>query len=264
MIGQPRDAPATPALILDLPRVERNLAEMARRMAPLPAALRPHAKIHKSPILGRMQLDAGAIGLTTATIWEASAMIDAGLTDVLIANQAVGPIKAAELARLAGHRQPDGGRRERGQRRPSSRRPPRRAGSEIDAIVEVDVGLHRSGVRSVAGGARRWPLESSAGPGCGCGACSATRATACSSPTARCASRSAGRRTTSLLEVVDAFEAHGLCDRDRRRRAVSGTWDITGANPRITEIHAGSYIFSDAFHRNLGPGSTPRSPCSRR
>ena len=36
-----------------------------------------------------------------------------------------------------------------------------------------------------------------------------------------------------------------------------GTWDITGANPRITEIHAGSYIFSDAFHRNLVPGFDP-------
>src|SRR5438445_8368826 len=99
MIGRPRDAPSTPALILDLPRVERNLAEMARRMAPLPAALRPHAKIHKSPMLARMQLDAGAIGITTATVWEASALMDAGLDDVLIANQAVGPVKAAELAR---------------------------------------------------------------------------------------------------------------------------------------------------------------------
>ena len=51
-----------------------------------------------------MQLDAGAIGLTTATVWEARAMIDAGLSDVLIANQAIGPVKAAELARLAGAR----------------------------------------------------------------------------------------------------------------------------------------------------------------
>src|ERR1700675_3535039 len=93
MICSPRDAPSTPALLLDLPRVERNLAEMARRMAGLPAALRPHAKIHKSPILGRLQLEAGAIGLTTATVWEASALVDAGLSDILIANQVVGPVK---------------------------------------------------------------------------------------------------------------------------------------------------------------------------
>jgi D-serine deaminase-like pyridoxal phosphate-dependent protein len=60
---------------------------MADRMAGLPAALRPHAKIHKSPILGRMQIKAGAVGLTTATVWEASVMVDAGLSDILVANQ---------------------------------------------------------------------------------------------------------------------------------------------------------------------------------
>ena len=78
MIGRPRDAPVTPALILDLPTVRKNIAEMARRMDGVHADLRPHAKIHKSPILGRMQLDAGGIGLTTATIWEASVMLEAG------------------------------------------------------------------------------------------------------------------------------------------------------------------------------------------
>src|SRR4029077_5471333 len=89
MIGRPRDAPVTPALLLDLPTVRKNIAEMARRMATVPASLRPHAKIHKSPILGRMQLDAGGIGLTTATIWEASAMLEAGLPELLVANQVI-------------------------------------------------------------------------------------------------------------------------------------------------------------------------------
>ena len=49
-----------------------------------------------------MQLEAGGIGLTTATVWEASAMVAAGLDEILIANQVVGPVKAAELARIAG------------------------------------------------------------------------------------------------------------------------------------------------------------------
>ncbi len=102
LIGQPRDQVPTPALILDIRRVQANLREMASRMASLPAALRPHTKIHKSPALGKMQVEAGAIGLTTATVWEAGAMVDAGLTDILIANQVVGPVKTAELARIAG------------------------------------------------------------------------------------------------------------------------------------------------------------------
>ena len=67
LIGKRRDEVPTPALILDLPKARKNIAEMASRMAKLPAALRPHAKIHKNPKLGKMQVSAGAIGLTTAT-----------------------------------------------------------------------------------------------------------------------------------------------------------------------------------------------------
>src|SRR5262245_1019205 len=101
LVGGPVDAVPTPALVVEIAVVRDNIAEMRRRMDTVPAALRPHAKIHKSPEFGRMQMDAGAIGLTTATVWEASAMVEAGLDDILVCNQVVGPIKAAELARLA-------------------------------------------------------------------------------------------------------------------------------------------------------------------
>jgi D-serine deaminase-like pyridoxal phosphate-dependent protein len=56
-----------------------------------------------------------------------------------------------------------------------------------------------------------------------------------------------------LIEAADEFERHGLATGIVAAGGL-GTWDITGANPRITEIHAGSYIFTDAFHRNLVPG----------
>ena len=56
-----------------------------------------------------------------------------------------------------------------------------------------------------------------------------------------------------LIEAADEFERHGLSTGIVAAGGL-GTWDITGANPRITEIHAGSYIFTDAFHRNLVPG----------
>src|SRR3954449_1741048 len=100
LIGGPPDAIPTPALLIELDVVRANIAEMARGMETVPAALRPHAKIHKSPVLGRMQIEAGAIGLTTATVWEASAMVADGLTSILVCNQVVGAVKAAELARL--------------------------------------------------------------------------------------------------------------------------------------------------------------------
>jgi D-serine deaminase-like pyridoxal phosphate-dependent protein len=56
-----------------------------------------------------------------------------------------------------------------------------------------------------------------------------------------------------LIALADEFERRGL-PTDIVAAGGFGTWDITGANPRITEIHAGSYIFTDAFHRNLVPG----------
>ena len=254
MIGRPRDAPATPALLLDLSVAERNIAEMARRVDGLPAALRPHAKIHKSPSLGRIQIEAGAIGLTTATVWEAAAMVDGGLDDVLIANQTVGPVRSAELARIGGLGRViaavDG---EANARELSDAA--RRAGSRIDVLVEVDVGLHRAGTRSVqeavdlAACIRRLPglrLQGLLGYE---GHCMLEPDRGVRIEKAHAANR-------ALVEVADAFERSGI-DTTIVAAGGLGTWDITGANPRITEIHAGSYVFGDAFHQNLVPGFEP-------
>lgn len=251
LIGAPRDAPATPALILDLPKVRANLDEMARRMEPLPAALRPHAKIHKSPTLGQMQLDAGAIGLTTATVWEAAAMVDHGIDDVLIANQVVGPRKAAELARIAGQASVlvavDSAIN--GDELAAAAV---EAGSRIGVIVEVDVGLHRSGVRSVDAAVelaehlrRALGLEVRGLLGYE-GHCMLE-------PDRAVRVEKAVAANEALLRFVDEFERRGLPTEIVAAGGL-GTWDITGANPRITEIHAGSYIFMDAFHRKLVPG----------
>jgi len=251
LIGAPRDAPATPALLLDLPKVRANIAEMARRMSGLPAALRPHVKIHKSPALGRMQLDAGAIGLTTATLWEASAMIEAGLDEILIANQAVGPLKAAELARIAGlgtvtvavesvHNAAE------------LAAAAASAGTRIGVLVEYDVGLHRSGTRTheeaiaLARHVERHPGLRLRGVLGYEGHCMLEPDRALRVEKARAAN-------DALVALADAFEREGL-ETGIVAAGGLGTWDITGANPRITEIHAGSYIFMDAFHRNLVPG----------
>jgi D-serine deaminase-like pyridoxal phosphate-dependent protein len=253
-IGEPRDAPPTPALILDLPRVKANIAEMASRMAGLPAALRPHAKIHKSPVLGQLQLDAGAIGLTTATIWEASAMVDAGLTDILIANQAVGPIKAAELARIAGPARVIASV-ESGVNATELSEAASRVGSQIDVIVEIDVGLHRSGVRTAAA-AVALAREVDALPGLRLQGLLGYEGHCMLEPDRALRVEKALAANAILIDAADEFGRAGLCA-DIVAAGGLGTWDITGANPRITEIHAGSYIFSDAFHHKLVPGFDP-------
>jgi D-serine deaminase-like pyridoxal phosphate-dependent protein len=251
LIGGPRDAVPTPALILDLACAQRNIDEMARRMRELPAALRPHAKIHKSPILGRMQVDAGAIGLTTATVWEASAMIEGGIADVLIANQVVGPVKTAELARVAGLGTVtvavDGIENARQLSDAATR-----AGSVIQVIVELDVGTHRSGVRTVPG-ATELGTQVDGMPGLRLRGLLGYEAHAVLEPDRELRVTKTQAANALLLEAVDEFAAAGL-DTAIVAAGGFGTWDITGANPRITEIHAGSYIFGDVFHRTLAPG----------
>jgi D-serine deaminase-like pyridoxal phosphate-dependent protein len=91
----------TPALVLDRPRLERNIRRMAAFVAGGPAKLRPHAKTHKCVEIARLQLDAGAVGITCAKVGEAEALADGGIADILIANQIVGPLKIARLTALA-------------------------------------------------------------------------------------------------------------------------------------------------------------------
>jgi D-serine deaminase-like pyridoxal phosphate-dependent protein len=97
-----RAAIDTPALVIDLDRVDAAIERMAAIMAERGIALRPHAKTHKSIEVGRRQLAAGAAGLTVGTIGEAEVFADAGLDDLFIAYPivAIGP-KAVRLRSIA-------------------------------------------------------------------------------------------------------------------------------------------------------------------
>ena len=251
LIGKRRNQVPTPALILDLPKVRKNIAEMANRMAALPAALRPHAKIHKNPRLGRMQVSAGAIGLTTATVWEASAMVDAGLTNILIANQVVGAAKVAELARIAGLAQVIVAVESAYNANELSDAAVR-AGSRIDVLVEIDVGLHRAGVRSTEA-ALALGQHITALSGLRLQGVLGYEGHSMLEPDRAVRVEKTRAANAVLIGLADEFDRSGL-DTTIVAAGGFGTWDITGANERITEIHAGSYIFNDAFHRNLMPG----------
>ncbi|HEY8134568.1 MAG TPA: alanine racemase [Candidatus Limnocylindrales bacterium] len=96
------DSLDTPALVIDLDIVERNAARMAAAAREHGIALRPHVKTHKSVALARLQVDAGAAGITVGTLGEAEIMADGGITDIMLAYPlwAAGP-KAARLRALA-------------------------------------------------------------------------------------------------------------------------------------------------------------------
>jgi len=90
----------TPCMVIDMDRVEANIARAQALCDAAGVANRPHIKTHKSPILAQMQLDAGATGITCQKLGEAEVMAAAGITDILIATNVIGAARSGRLAAL--------------------------------------------------------------------------------------------------------------------------------------------------------------------
>jgi 3-hydroxy-D-aspartate aldolase len=159
LIGQPgsRWRLSTPVLVLDLDALDRNIERMAAFAAAHSMALRPHVKTHKTPEIGWRQRAAGAIGLCCAKLGEAEVMAAAGLDDGL---HITAPIVAAPtLARLAAlHARTRGlscvvdhplGVAALAQALAGAARP-------LDVLIDIDPGLHRTGVTSPAAAVALW------------------------------------------------------------------------------------------------------------
>ena len=90
----------TPCAVIDMDKVERNIARVQAACDAAGLANRPHIKTHKSPMLARMQIAAGAKGITCQKLGEAEIMADAGIDDILISYNLIGDEKMARLAAL--------------------------------------------------------------------------------------------------------------------------------------------------------------------
>lgn len=90
----------TPALVLDIDRLDRNIATMAQRCRDSGVGLRPHAKTHKSIDIAKRQIAAGAVGVCCATLAEAEALVGAGIPGVLLTSPMVTPPKIERLVAL--------------------------------------------------------------------------------------------------------------------------------------------------------------------
>ena len=135
----------TPALIVDIDILRFNIDDMAAFAAANGIRLRPHAKTHKMPQIGKMQLEAGAIGLTVAKLGEAEVFVDAGCRDILVAYPLVGASKHRRLVELC----------ERAQITTvvdhvdiaeALSQSMSANGIQLPVMVEVDTGLRRCGV----------------------------------------------------------------------------------------------------------------------
>ena len=148
-VGDPVAAVDSPALVIDLDALERNIARMAEYAHQHGMRLRPHAKTHKSAEIAQRQIAAGAVGVCVQKLSEASALADAGVTDIYISNEIVDAAKLAALAALAGRAKlalaVDSAL---GVDRLAAAL--KAAGSSVDVFVEVDVGQGRCGVAPAA------------------------------------------------------------------------------------------------------------------
>lgn len=137
---------STPALVVDASVVRRNLRRMADFGASHKINIRPHTKTHKSKFIAKLQIESGCRGLTVAKVGEAQVMAQVS-DDVLLAYPALDPTRAnaaAEVAKTVALRVAVDS--EFAARALSDAA--KSAGSTIGMLVDLDVGLHRTGVQS--------------------------------------------------------------------------------------------------------------------
>ncbi|MBI1902544.1 MAG: DSD1 family PLP-dependent enzyme [Planctomycetia bacterium] len=237
----------TPALCIDLSAMERNIRRMAELCRRHGVAWRPHSKAHKSPQIARMEIEAGALGVTCAKLGEAEVMAAGGVRDILVANQVVGPQKMRRLVDVCRQADLILAVDHVDQVRAISRATSAE-GVSVRLIVEVDIGLQRAG----------------AAPG---------------EPTVELAKFIAAQKGVQLAGIM-GYEGHLLtiADAEEKSRRIrdalailketrdalsavglpcpivscggTGSYDVAMHCPGITELQAGGLIFMDAFYRH--------------
>ena len=144
-MNRPIEDLPTPAVLVDLDVLEKNIARQAERAREAGVRLRPHAKTHKCPEIARMQLAAGAAGISLAKTSEAEVFAEAGFDDIFIAYPVAGLGKAERLLALSDRlRLAVGTDSVEGARQLSE--PFQAAGRRLDVLLKIDVGYHRVGV----------------------------------------------------------------------------------------------------------------------
>lgn len=91
----------TPCLVIDVAQARENIAAMQKQADACGVALRPHVKTHKMPLFARMQVEAGARGITCAKVSEAEVMADGGILDIFIAYPMVGAFRVRRAIALS-------------------------------------------------------------------------------------------------------------------------------------------------------------------
>ena len=227
-VGTRIDHIDTPAAIVDLDIVERNIQRLQAYCDRHGMACRPHIKTHKLPRLAWKQLEAGAIGITTQKIGEAEVMAQEGIRDILITYNVMGNAKVERLARLA-QRADVSVALDNEVSLDAVIKAASAAGRTIGVLIEFESGKERQGVVEPEAALRLARAASSA-PHVEFRGLMTYPATAASAEW--------------IARAVELFEAHGLTIEVVSGGGTPNAWsshDIAG----LTEYRAGTYIYND-------------------
>ncbi len=250
LIGRPgsRRALGTPALVLDLDRLDANIRSMAAHAESHGYQLRPPAKIHKSTAVARRQVNAGAVGVCCATLSEAEAMVEAGIPGVLLFTSVVSEAKLQRLAALNARAEDFIVATDDFDNVTQLGRATRATGQTLQVMIDFELGGGRTGLAdqdSAVALARHIQktdgldfvgIQAYNGQGL--------------------SDRDYDPRRTVVLErahrvsqIVAKFEAEGL-----HPRIVSGggtgSHDIDSETGVFTEMQVGSYVFMDGYYKD--------------
>jgi D-serine deaminase-like pyridoxal phosphate-dependent protein len=240
----------TPRAFIDRARLQHNIATMQALASSAGVRLRPHAKTHKSPVIAKMQLDAGAVGVCCAKLAEAEVLAEAGIRDIRLPYP-INPVNAARVVALL-----DRGVRlsiivDNGDVASAWSAAMVSAKRTLDVLVKVDVGFHRCGVNpdsptvvddiravSELSGLRFLGLLSHAGQGYG--AASQDELEAIAGREAEILGSIAGRLRDAAVEVAELSVG------------ATPTARFITRQHGVTEMRPGNYVFFDRTQVGLG------------
>ncbi len=244
---------ATPRVFVDRSRLTNNIRKMQALATSAGVRLRPHAKTHKSPIIARMQIDAGAIGICCAKLGEAEVMAAAGVSDIRLPYP-VNPSNAARVVALLDRGVTlsiivdDGGVATEWSKAIAS------ANKRLDVLVKVDVGFHRCGVDPDAPGLvetirrigdlpglRLRGLLSHAGHGYNAESADELKAIA-------------DREVMTLVSLASRLKDAGV-GVDEISVGATPTARFITSQRGVTEMRPGNYVFFDRTQVGLGAAS---------
>lgn len=243
----------TPALIADSDALERNIEKMASFFEDARAKLRPHFKAHKTSEILRRQLDAGAcVGVTCATVYEGEICAAHGVEDILIANEPIGPGKAARCAALAAKAHLTVAADSHfGLQELSDAAVGAGGTTTIGVLADINVGMPRCGVRPEA--AVELARLATELPGLEFRGVMGYEGHAVLMTDGEGREASARQAMQVLLDAKSLVEEAGI-EVGIVSGGGTGTYNVTGAIEGITEIQAGSYALMDDAYLDLGLG----------